>query len=553
MKNLIKKFSVFVIALSFISPACTDLEEELYSEVLAEDFFKTPEQFIAALGQAYSDLTALGNHSNVWSCSEISSDELVINTKGGDWYDGGVLIELHQHEFTPDNGFFNNAWNTIYGGIGTTNRLIYQFELQAGDGNDLAASFIGELRAVRALWYYWALDAYGNVPLSTDFTDETPPANSEDFNAGMLKIYNFIEGELNEIIPLLDKNANLSTYGRMNQAAALALRSKLYLNAERFTGTQQWQKAANDAETIMNGTVGTFNLVDTYSDNFALMNESSTESIFVIPYDKVFATGFNWAAMTLHYSNQGTYNFTFQPWNGYSVVEEFYNSYIDPAKNPGPQGPVWTGLADFDPNDDTTPNGVGTQDARLSNFLVGPQFNLDGSPTDDPAFEGESSAAPDPDGTRLNFTPRINEIHPNAWRQGGSRIGKYEYEIGGTDNASNDFVIFRLADIILTRAEALWRLDEGSAEALSIVNQIRTRSGVTVYASLTADNLFDERGREMFAEMTRRQDLIRFGKWGDAWWEKDGYPQDGSKTLVFPIPQVAIDASAALNQNPGYN
>lgn len=553
MKNIFKKFSVFVLGLMLISTACTDLEEELYSEVTADNFFQTPEEFIAALGQAYSSLSGLGGHANVWSCSELASDELVVTTKGGDWYDGGVLIELHRHQFSPDNGFFNNAWNTLYGGISTTNRLIFQFEQLKAAGNEDADAFIAELRAVRALWYYWTLDAFGNVPLSIDFTDETPPANNANFSTGVAAVYDFIESELNTIIPLLDSKADLSTYGRMNQAAAVALRSKLYLNAERYTGIAQWEAAANDAKRIMDGEFGSFALTGVYSDNFVIENQGSTESIFVIPYDKVFATGFIWAPMTLHYASQNTFNFTFQPWNGYSVVEEFYNSYIDPAKNPGPQGAVWTGLADFDPNDDKTPNGTGTLDSRLSNFLVGPQFNSDGSATNDPAYETETAASPDPDGTRLNFTPEINMVHPNGWRQGGARIGKYEYAVGGTENASNDFIIFRLADIMLTRAEALWRINNGDAEALTIVNDIRKRANVTEYASLTADNLFEERGREMFAEMTRRQDQIRFGKWGDAWWEKEGYTQAGSKFLWFPIPQVAIDASAALNQNPGYN
>jgi hypothetical protein len=494
----------------------------------------------------------MGGSGNLWATNELASDEMVVTTKGGDWFDGGVLIEIHRHEFTPDNGFFNNTWGYLYGGVGTTNRLIFQFEELEASGNTEAAAFIAELRAVRALYYYWALDAFGNVPLSIDFTDESPPANNADFNAGMAQVYAFIESELNEIIPLLDPASDLSTYGRMNQAAAYALRSKLYLNAERYTGTAQWSKAAADAKTIMDGTVGPFGLLPDYSDNFIIQNEGSLESIFVIPYDKVFAGGFNWAPMTLHYANQSTYNFTFQPWNGFATVEEFYNSYIDPAQNPGPQGPVWSGLAPFDPADDKTPNDMGTQDARLSNFLVGPQFNLDGSPTEDPAFESETSAAPDPDGTRLNFTPENNEIHPNGWRQGGARMGKYEFEVGGTENASNDFIIFRLADITLTRAEALWRMNAGDAEALQLVNDLRTRAGVTQYSSLTADNLFAERGREMFAEMTRRQDQIRFGKFGDAWWEKVAYAQAGSQYIVFPIPQVQIDASAALKQNPGY-
>lgn len=552
MKKLIRKFSVFVIGLMFISTACTDLEEVVYSEVTADNFFQSEEEFIAALGQAYTSLSGLGGHANVWSCNEISSDELVVTTKGGDWYDGGVLIQLHQHEFSPDNGFFNNAWGTLYGGIGTTNRLIYQFEQLRDAGNEDAEAFIAELRAVRALWYYWTLDAFGNVPLSIDFTDETPPANDPDFSAGVLKVYNFIESELNEIIPLLDPSSTPSTYGRMNRAAALALRAKLYLNAERFTGTEQWTKAAEDAQTIMSGTVGTFTLTSKYSDNFQIENQGSTENIFVIPYDKVFATGFIWAPMTLHYASQGTFNLTFQPWNGYSVVEEFYNSYIDSDKNPGPQGPVWRDLADFEPGDDKSPNGVGTLDSRLSNFLVGPQFNADGSPTNDPAFETESAPSPDPDGTRLNFTPEINMVWPNGWRQGGARIGKYPYEVGGTPDASNDFVIFRLADVMLTRAEALYRQNSADAEALAIVNELRTRAGVTPFTTLDADKLFEERGREMFAEMTRRQDQIRFKKWGNAWWDKAAYTQDGSKYVWFPIPQVAIDASAALKQNPGY-
>jgi len=553
MKNLIKKFSVFVIGLMFVSTACTDLEEELYSEVTADNFFQTPEEFIAALGQAYSSLSGLGGHANVWSCNELASDELVVTTKGGDWYDGGVLIQIHMHEFSPDNGFFNNAWNTIYGGISTTNRLIFQFEQLRDAGNEDAVAFIAELRGVRALWYYWALDAYGNVPLSIDFTDENPPANNANFSAGVAEVYNFIESELTEIIPDLDENSNPSTYGRMNQAAAYSLRSKLYLNAVRFTGTPQWAAAAADAKKVIDGDLGDFGLEGSYRDNFVIENQMSGENIFVIPYDKVFAGGFIWAPMTLHYASQNTFNFTFQPWNGYSVVEEFYNSYIDTDKNPGPQGAVWTGLADFDPNNDTQPNGTGTRDLRLSNFLVGPQFNSDGTPTEDPAFEAETSEAPDPDGTRLNFTPAINEVWPNGWRQGGARIGKYEYEVGGTADASNDFVIFRLADIMLTRAEALWRDDNGNAEALNIVNEIRARAGVDDFDALTADRLFEERGREMFAEMTRRQDMIRFNKWGDAWWEKASYTQDGSKYLWFPIPQVAMDASAALNQNPGYN
>ena len=549
LKNIISKFlALLMLGLILATPACTDLEEEIYSQVTPDEFFQTQEEFISALGSAYSALSFIGSHRNLWSSHEISSDEIIVATKGGDWFDGGQLIQIHRHLFQPDNPFFNDAWNSVYNGIGTTNRLIFQFQELVDAGNPDAEAFIAELRGIRALLYYWAIDAWGNVPLSIDFTDESPPANNTDFAAGRQEVFNFIESELNAIIPLLTPNVGGAAYGRMNQAAALALRTKLYLNAEVFTGTDQWDKVIADADAVMD--FG-FSLMPVYADNFQIQNEGSTEAIFMVPYDKVFAGGFNWVMMHNHLQGQVKFSLTEQPWNGYATLEEFYNSYIDPATNPGPQGAVWTGLANFDPNDDTTPNGVGTLDDRLANFQVGPQFAADGSPLEDPGFEGEGTASPDPDGTRINFTPQSNEIFPNGWRQGGARNQKYEYEMGGTSNMSNDFFIFRLADIMMSKAEALHNTGN-SGEALDIVNEIRVRSGVDPFTALTDDNLFDERGREMWLEMTRRQDQIRFGKFGDVWWEKEGYTQDGSQYIVFPIPQVAIDASAALTQNPGY-
>lgn len=544
MKRAYKKIWMVSLGIAFFTFSCTDLDEELYDTVTADSFFKTNDELVAGLGAAYSAFGGLGNHSNLWSTNELASDELIITTKGGDWFDGGVLQQLHLHEFKPDNGFFNNTWGFLYGGVNTTNRLISQFEELKAGGNTSADAYIAELRAIRALWYYWILDGFGKGPLVKDFKDtEVKGASTRQ------ELYNFVESELNAVINLLPTAKDASTYGRMTKWAALTLRSKLYLNAGVYTGTPQWQKAADDAKAVIDG--GKFNLESTYSANFAVNNGGSTENIFVYPYDKVFNGGFNWPMMTLHYASQTVYNFTDQPWNGYAVVEEFYNSYIDPAKNPGPQGPVWKGLA-VDANDDKIADDLGTVDARLSNFIVGPQYKPDGTKAVDPAFEGPNAKQPDPDGTNLNFTPRINQIGPDSWRQGGARIGKYQYEVGGTANMSNDFVIFRYADVLLTRAEALWRLNSGSTEALTLVNQIRSRAKVSPFTSLSADNLLAERGREMFAELVRRQDLIRFGKYAEAWGFKVAKATSNTTYALFPIPKQQLDANAKLTQNPGY-
>jgi starch-binding outer membrane protein, SusD/RagB family len=544
MKKILNiRYMLIGFGISFFALSCVDLEEEVFSEVTADNFFQTEEEFISALGQAYSSLGGLGNHSGLWSINELASDEVTISTKGGDWFDGGVLLQLHQHEFLPDNPFFNNSWNFLYGGINTCNRLIFSFESL---DNPNSPAFIAELRALRALYYYWAMDAFGNIPLVTDFTQVDPPGTTS-----RAEIYNFLISELNEIIPLLPVSRDGTTYGRMTKWAALMIRMKIYLNAEVYTGTPQWALAAADAEEIINS--GPYSLMPSYRDNFVINNSGSTENIFVYPYDKVFAGGFNWVMMTLHIASQSTFNLTQQPWNGYQTVEEFYNSYVDPEKNPGVQGPVWKGLA--------LEQSEGTIDGRLSNFLVGPQFRSNGQPLEDPGVEPFDATGRngDPNGPPITFMPYLNEIWPQGLRQAGARIAKYEFEMGGTNNMSNDFVVFRLSDAILSLAEARFRLGN-TAEALALVNQIRARAGnLDPFTTLTEENLLAERGREMYVEMTRRQDLIRFGKYGEAWWPFQGMNRPkrvhapGSFLELFPIPEPQRLANPKLTQNPGYN
>jgi len=527
-----------LLGLLFFAPACTDLDEELFSDVTDENFFQSDDEFISALGGAYSSFYGIGNHSNLWSSNEIASDEMVIATKGGDWYDGGILLQLHQHNWTPDNSFFNNTWGFLYSGINTANRLIAQFENIESDNS---TAYINELRAVRAIWYMWAMDAFGNVPLVKGFSDDVPK-NDSDFQTGRTAVYTFVETELVAVIADLDASVGGNAYARVNQATAWAALAKLYINAEVYSGgaTTEWAKAINAVDQVE--TFG-YSLEGLYSSNFKQENSGSTENIFVVPYDKVFAQGFNWPMMTLHYASQSVFEFTEQPWNGYATVEEFYNSYIDTVNNPGTTGAVWSGLATPDPSDLTKPNGRGTLDSRLSNFLVGPQLLPDNTQAEDPAADED-----DPDGAGLNFTPQHNTIYPNGWRQGGARIGKYNYEQGGTNSMSNDFVIYRWGDMKLIRAEANLRLGN-DALALAEVNEIRVRAEVTPFAALTLDNLLAERGREMFAELSRRQDLIRFGKFDDAWWEKE---VSTSTYNVFPIPQPQLDVNSTLVQNPGY-
>jgi hypothetical protein len=189
----------------------------------------------------------------------------------------------------------------------------------------------------------------------------------------------------------------------------------------------------------------------------------------------------------------------------------------------------------------------------------------------------DGADANDPDGKPLNFgnigstAGQINELGPQCWRQSGVRIGKWEFAIGADPgNMSNDYGVFRYADVMLMKAEALFRKGN-TTDALPLVNQIRARAGLTDLTSLdgkvsfdpagptvTGGELFNEMGREMFAEHNRRQDLIRWGFWSDnAKWTLphhnvgDVVKSDAYLSL-FPINRSKLAANPNLVQNPGY-
>jgi len=503
-----------VLFLLTFNNSCTNLDEQLFDTVTSENFLRTEEEFIAALGAAYTGLYALGNHGGYFSVQEVSSDEVCIPQRGGDWGDGGQWINAHRHEFKPTDPNVNNAWNFLYSGVNTCNRLIAQFTALKDAGNvdaALADKFIAELRTLRAMYYFWLMDTFGNVPLVTRFD---VPEGFQPATEQRSKIYDFVVTELNEAVPLLDKKNDGTTYGRMNYYAGKALQAKVYLNAGVYTGTPKWAEAAAACDEIINSNL--FALESTYRNNFITNNSGSKEFILAVPFDEVFAQGFNLAQMTLHYGSQATYNLKEQPWNGYCSLQEFYELHED-------------------------------QDARKNNFIRGPQFASDGvTPILDAGAETN-----DPDGPQVNFTPEINELFPGALRQAGVRIGKYEFKSGATANLSNDMPIFRYADILLTKAEALYRQNPADATALTLVNQVRNRAYEpdSPLASLNDQNLLAERGREMFYEGVRRQDLIRFGVYGNPTEFMPG--SDPCKSL-WPIPTAQRNVNPNLVQNPCY-
>lgn len=544
MKDKLIK-STLMLGLLFIGLSCTKLDEKpyIFDQVTGEDFGKTDLEVQSAVGAAYSNLAGVGGNNHYIPLNEVTTDEAVVPTRGPDWGDGGHWVRLKRHKYVATDPTPNNGWNFCYSGISTCNRLIFNL---TAINTPTALGYIPELKALRAIYYYWLLDWYGNVPLSTDFTVTTPPSNST-----RKQVYDFIESELTANAPLLKKPTgipNVATYGRVDYYTAQACLAKLYLNAEVYGAGAQWDKAIAACDNIINS--GIYTLMPNYSDNFIQNNQNSKEFIWAIPFDHIKFGGLNINMMTLSYLNQATYNINAQPWNGFASTAEFYNSYIDPVQNPGPQGKV-IGIS---PKGDSV---VGTVDKRmLNNFIVGPQYSSSGARLSD-----DGADATDPDGKPFTFTPYMNELEPAAWRQSGARIGKWNMYLGMTPNMDNDFAIFRYADILLTKAEATARKASNWSDGsvLAVVNQIRTQhGGVTPFVTLTASTFLAERSREMFCEAWKRQDMIRFGTYNNATLFHDADPADalGPNGLnhlnVFPIPETQLNANKNLKQNPGY-
>jgi hypothetical protein len=563
VRNKMKKsrylFRVIMILLGVgaFSQACTKLDETLYSEVTPANFFKTDAEFVAALGSAY---TQLGGYAtgDINEVQEMTTDEVVVPTRGSDWDDGGTQRRLHLHAWGIEDGFMNNPWDFCYAGVSTTNRLIYQFTTLSDQGQvnaDVASAYIAELTTLRSFFYWQLVDLYGNVPYDNDFAN----AQAAPPQVPRADVYAKIITDLEPAVALLTKNVDGTTYARMNYWAGKFLLAKLYLNAQVYSGTAAWDKVVSACDEIINS--GKYSLESNYFANFNVNNSNSKEFIFAIPYDQIFFTGFNMNMATLHYTSQYTYNLTSQPWNGYCTLEKFYNSYEA------------TDLRRGDIGTKTTPA------TKRGNFLAGYQFKLGGGLCIDDGADGA-----DPDGKPLNFgnmgdsiggvrVPQINELGPQAWRQSGVRIGKWEFQTGGTPDMSNDYSVFRYADVLLMKAEALWRKSGSATDAgaLALVNQVRARAGLNNMTSLdgtlsfdltgpvvAGGELFNERGREMVFEHSRRQDLIRFGfwdmtaKWALPYHNVGDVLKTGAYLGLYPIPKTKRAANPNLVQNPGY-
>ncbi|OQP65802.1 hypothetical protein A3860_14485 [Niastella vici] len=520
-----------------LSLGCTKLDQKL------NDSFTTPggtgsSDVNALLTGAYNSMAPLmHNQDRLFSLQETTTDEALIPVRGGDWDDNGVWRVLHAH-----------TWTTIHTQIKTVFNLLGQ--LESGAITTLAfnpnASQKAEALFLRSFAQFYFLDLYGQVPYRqvVDYNSIGPapvmsPAEAVDTLTTIL----------NGIIPQLPE-ANLPY--KASPDAARFLLMKVLLNKGAFINKQSPTFADADMQqvvTLGNAIInsGKYSLTTNYFDNFGPTNSTdSKERIFAwhntgaaSANDGINSGGINarWM-MTLHYNSWDKNNtFGSAGWNGFTTVAEFYNTFGSTDKRLG--GIAYPGVTD--------------QSGLKPGLVVGPQVNEANQPIKDRQ------------GNPLSFTTDVKliEVDKKRLEVAGIRVIKYppDYSAYNTGNQRNQLQIFRYADVLLMVAEAkLRQASPDVAGALVLINQLRAARGATALTAITlvnpanvydAGTLLAERGREMYWESWRRQDLIRFGVFLKAWSLKDADP-DPQRNLLFPIAPDELLANPNLHQNPGY-
>lgn len=524
--------------------ACTKLEDQSFHNIIADQFSPSGDDLAALLGSAYVPWRqTLLLWNGVARAQMLPSDQDVIPARPNGWVDGGIYKRMHQHKWTSEDDVCIQSWERTYVGINACNRVLYQIESGEIELPGQEEAVIAELKVLRASYYYILVDLFGNVPLVTRF--DVPDGFLPEQSARK-DVYDFIISEITDNLPLLSRETGGEYYGRFNRWAAYTLLAKMYLNAQVFSDGAyvEWERCIEACDYVIQSAL--YALEAEQRLVFVTNNENSKEIILGLAFDETYVTdwnAFDFHLYTLQPSSQATYNFQAAPWGGVCCIPQ----YIDT----------------FDPDDQRLAGG----------FIQGPQYDASGNEL--LCTMGSLSGQPL---AYVNEVPSIDEsqeIH-------GFRWGKFEYAQGITNRLSNDWPLFRYADVLMMKAEALLRSGRAN-EAAALVTQVRERNfrenpakarveandltQGSCYDYGRRDNLqaptyeggsdvafgrmLDELGWEFGQEGRRRQDMIRFGVFATKSWFSHDKDADNHCNL-YPIPQKQLLSNGNLRQNPGY-
>ncbi|MDH6303951.1 hypothetical protein M2459_000282 [Parabacteroides sp. PF5-5] len=535
---------IICVISSLIGLSCQDfLKETPLDQIPEEEAFDNESQLylntVATLYNyvgGYSDNQGLsGTYRGIYDLNTFTTDEAIIPTRGGDWYDGGFWQGLYLHEWGTKSHALQATWEYLYKVIVLSNNSLEKLNNAITEANkENIEAYIAEVRAFRAMYYYYLLDLFGRVPLI--LSSSTPM--SEVKQNERQEVFNFVVGELQAATPFLStarSNFLGDYYGRITRPVAYFLLAKLALNAEVYTDNNWTDQAHPDGRnilfTINNQTYNTWEATKAYCDsvsslgyqlatdyeaNFSVYNETSVENIFTIPMDKHFYTNqMMYLFRSRHYNHAKAYGLGGE--NGSSATIEALKTFA------------------YDTD---------SVDSRFDKcYYAGIVYDLNGNVV---RLDNGSILAYLPWEIGLDISGTASE------KTAGARMKKYAIDKNATKDGKlqdNDIVLFRYADVLLMKCEAKVRNGEDGDYELNLV---RLRAG-SPQRKATLENILSERQLEFAWEGWRRQDLIRFRLFTRPYSNRPQLPNEESGyTTVFPIPENILTLNKNLSQNPGY-
>ena len=584
-KNRIVLMLTLVSGLVFTQ--CTDLEEEVLDEVLGGESL-TPASTLAAAYDRLGDGTFVDN-GGMHAMQEYTTDVALLPTRGSDWGDGGKWRAMHEFTWTSSTPAVVDNWNRLSNGV---TRALTAINASSNSDDSEAALFLAESRGLLNFYLYQMLDLYGQAPYRDPL----------DLNAELEVLHaaeaiDILIANVETLIPDLASLNTQSTHtGRFTKEAAYALLSEMYLNravykdrynassafdfneASLDAGKSDMDKVIEYTSLLINS--GTFSLESNYFQNFNIGNAGGSEHIFaVVQMVDQIRNGDNDLGYVCQARNQrpspgnrGT--------NAACTTPEFFHSWDGNQDDPRFSRKYQYSDGTWFMNDGTTGSVPvdefvpGTENPWFHfnrGFLHGQQYGpiLDGAGGFIMTADGRIEVSPlfmeKSADTPMDFTPELNFDNPSEaiFKQNqineGVRIFKFEFDPESGNGASKvDIPLYRLGGIYTLRAEAYFRKGQ-TALALTDINTLRTsRTREELYGSvpgtaitsLDEEVLFKEIGYELYWEMHRRPQMIRFGKFDLAYTAK---PASEPYRRVFPIPQQTLDVSDAFTQNKDYN
>ncbi|MCW5518680.1 RagB/SusD family nutrient uptake outer membrane protein [Aureitalea sp. L0-47] len=505
--------AIFAIALlSTIAVSCTDLELEESDSIILED---TDEGFAgvadvgASLDQLYNDLRGqLENQADFFALNEVSTDETLVPTRGTDWGDNGIWRTLHTHSWSPSHQYLLAVWNNLNQNVFRATQIIDQRSAPSPEEK-------AQAQFLRAYSMFFILDFWGKAPFRE--VDEGSEIDPRVLSAQ--ETYDFILNDLTEARQNLPSVGPGGANDKASKAAANFMLAKLYLNADRYVGSANYQGVidAVDAIAAEGYALESINYFDIFK------SDTDSETIWWVP-----ASVGNRMWNGLHY-NQVAPDNTGGGWNGFSTLAEFYDSFEgDPNSNyVGDAGDDRRGWVPDASNAGPDNLGIGY------GFLIGQQYDVDGRPLSNRS------------GQPLSFTKELTGISGNA-EEKGIRLIKY-HPVNGS--FAGHQIIMRYADAHLMKAEAMLRL---GGDPTAMVNELRGLRNTSTLGSVSENDLLAERGRELWYEFWRRNDLIRFGQYTRDWDYKLPESVGADFRNLYPIPTTALLSNPNLEQNEGY-